>query len=273
MIDYYNVLGVPKTASAEEIKKSYRKLAMKHHPDRNGGDDTEFKKIQEAYDVLGNAESRSAYDNPPSAANFNFGEVPPEFQDFMNNFGNFSQFFGGRAAQQRNKTLNLHVQLSLTEAFYGKDLMAEIKLPSGRNQLINAKIPPGVHNGTNVRLTGLGDDSFTNKPRGDIILTIQVINNTVFERHGDDLLKTEEISMWDAALGALLTIESIDNKFFEIKINPGTQHGQIMAIPNAGMPLVNSHQTRGRMLIKILVKIPTLLSEEQKTLLEKSKLA
>jgi curved DNA-binding protein len=269
MTDHYATLGVDKSATQDQIKQAYRKLAMKHHPDRNGGDDVEFKKIQEAYDVLRNTESRSAYDN--SQPQFSFHDVQHEFQDLFSSIGGFGNIFSNRRQSTRNKTLNLQTSITLTDAYTGKEFIAELKLPSGKSQVINVKIPAGVHDGNTIRLTGLGDDSISNVPRGDIILGIRVINDTDFVRQNDDLIKSVEISMWDAALGSSIHIETIDKKLFDIKINAGTQHSQILAIPNAGMPNINNPNLRGRMLLKISVKIPTFLTDEQRQLLEQAK--
>lgn len=270
MTDYYQTLGVSRDADQEEIKKAYRKLAMKHHPDRTGGDDTQFKQIQEAYSVLSNPSEKSKYDSPQESQHFHNGNIPPGFEQFFSQFGGMDSIFG-RPQQQRNRSLNMQTSISLTDAFRGKELMANVTLPSGRDQVINVKIPPGVYDGTGIRLSGLGDDSIPNVPRGDIILNVHIINDTQFIRQNDDLIKQVEISMWDAVLGTLLNIDTIDKKTLEVTVTPGMQHGQILGISDAGMPKMNEPKMRGRLLIQISVKIPTLLTDEQKDLIERSK--
>lgn len=272
MTDYYSILGVAKTASQEEIKLAYRKLAMKHHPDRTGGDDTEFKKIQEAYATLGDESARNNYDSPQPAHNpgFGFAGVPPGFEDFFAHFGQFGNF-GPRNQVNRNKSVSLQTSITLEDAFHGKQIIATVTLPSGKDQIIDAKIPAGIQDGTNIRLSGLGDNSNINAARGDIILNVRVINNSKFFRNGDDLLLPLEISMWDAVLGSTVLVETIDKKTLEIKINPGTQHGQILGVSGAGMPNVAKTNSRGRLLLQISLKMPTLLSEEQRLLIEKSR--
>ena len=279
MTDYYSILGVTNTASQEEIKQAYRKLAMKHHPDRTGGDDTEFKKLQEAYSILGNEDNRRNYDSPKPQFNqefgfggpgHGFGGIPPGFEDLFAHFGNFGSF-GNRQQPPRNKSVSIQASVTLTDAFHGKELIATINLPSGKEQMIEVRIPAGIQDGTNLRLAGLGDDSFLNAPRGDIMVNVRIINNTQFSRNGDDLMFPIEISMWDAVLGSSIMVETIERKTLEIKINPGTQHGQLLAISNAGMPNMNHPNIRGRLLLQTSVKIPTFLSEEQRELLEKSK--
>lgn len=270
MTNYYSILGVAKTATQEEIKLAYRKLAMKFHPDRTGGDDTEFKKIQEAYATLGDESARSNYDSPGPQTSNGFGGMPRGFEDFLAQFGHFGRF-GSRNTPTNNKSVSIQSTITLEDAFHGRQMIATVTLPSGKEQIIDIKIPAGIQDGTNIRLSGLGDDTNISAARGDIIIHVRVSNNTKFTRNGDDLLLPIEISMWDAVLGSTVLVETIDKKNLEIKINPGTQHGQLLAVSGAGMPNVGKNDTRGRLLLQVSVKIPTLLTEEQRTLIEKSK--
>lgn len=272
MHDYYKILGVEKTASHEDIKRAYRKLAMKYHPDRTGGDDTEFKKIQEAYDIIGDETKRREYDNPPQSFR-QFNGVHPGFEDIIEQmFGrsSFQEIFDRRPTQLKNKTLNLKISINLVDVFFGKSFVISVKLPSGKEQLIDIKIPPGVDSGTSIRYQGIGDDTISHAPRGDIIVNVFVEQNSQFERTGADLIKTVDISMWDAALGTTLIIDTIDSKQLEVKINPGLQPGQIISLNGQGLPYYNSSQ-RGRLLLNCNVKIPVFLTEKQKTLLEESR--
>jgi curved DNA-binding protein len=268
MSDYYNTLGVSRGSSDEEIKKAYKKLAMKHHPDR-GGDTAKFQSIQEAYATLSDPEKRSQYDNPqPQMGGFHFnGGFPPGFESFFANFNGFSN--QPQYAHQQNKSLNVQTTITLEEAFSGKELVANLKLPSGRTQTIQVNIPAGIDNGSTMRLHGLGDDVIPNVPRGDVNLTIQVLPNDRFQRQGDDLMSNIEISCIEAMLGSSVEIESIDGKRLDVKINAGIQPGQIMSIPGYGMPKVNDNRFKGRLLLNINITIPTLLTDEQKDLLNK----
>jgi curved DNA-binding protein len=146
-MDYYNILGVDRSASQDDIKKAYRKLAAKHHPDR-GGDTAKFQEISAAYDTLSDPNKRSQYDNPQPQGGFQqYGGMPPGFEEMFRGFGNspFGDIFGQRRQQPvRNRTLNLQTQITLEEAFKGKDLLANVQLPSGRDQLLEVKIPAGV---------------------------------------------------------------------------------------------------------------------------------
>jgi DnaJ-class molecular chaperone len=269
MSDYYSTLGLSKTATQDEIKQAYRKLAMKHHPDRTGGDDTEFKKIQEAYATLSDLEKRSQYDNPQPQGFQQFGGMPPGFEDIVSQmFGGGNPFgFAGMGGQRqaRNKTLNIQTQISLEDAFFGKELIANITLPNGREQVVNVKIPRGIQDGTTLRLAKMGDDSYANLPRGDIHLTVNIMPNNKFGRQGDDLIKELEVNAIDAILGKNYQLETIDNRLLEVKINPGTQHGQLLAAAGYGMPNINDNRFVGRLLIQVKIQIPNNLTNSQLT--------
>lgn len=273
MSNLYETLGVDRSASPEEIKKAYRKLASQHHPDR-GGDTKKFQEIQAAYDTLIDPDRRAAYDNPrpqqgPGGFHFNFGSgFPPEFEDIFGNFGDFGGVFT-RRTQQRNKHLNLQTSISLEEAFRGKDLIANIKLPSGRDQMLEVKIPPGVQSGNTLRLSGMGDDSHLNLPRGDLHLTINVLPHPKFQRQGDDLISNLNLNCLEAIVGKTVTIDTIDGKTLEVYIQPGSQHGQLLSINGYGMPNINSPNQRGRLLFNVNITVPTNLTEEQKSQIKK----
>ena len=272
MADYYQILGVDKNASQDDIKRAYRKLASQHHPDR-GGDTAKFQEIQGAYDTLSDPDKRSEYDNPrPQYGNFPGGGFPQEFADIFSqfNFNGGNPFFGAgfrQPQQQRNQNLNIQTQITLEEAFNGKDMIANLQLPSGRDQVLEVKIPAGIQDGTTLRLAGMGDDRILSAPKGDIHLTVHVQQRRTFIRQGDDLVRTVEINCIDAMLGKTVEVTTIDNKVLEIKIPPGTQPGQTLSAPGYGMPNVKDSRYRGRMLIPVSIKIPTNLSEVHKNIL------
>ena len=213
MTDHYNTLGVDRNASPDQIKSAYRKMAAKHHPDR-GGDTAAFQSVQAAYETLSDPNKRAQYDQPqpqfhqhPGGFHFHSQSgMPGGFEDIFAQFTGghpFDSFFGNRQPH-RNKTLNIQTAINLEDAFHGKDLLASLTLPSGREQTIEVKIPAGIHEGTTLRLSGLGDDSIPNMPRGDLHLTVSVLPHAVFRREGDDLIKDIYINCVEAMLGKKL---------------------------------------------------------------------
>jgi DnaJ-class molecular chaperone len=264
MSDYYQILGVQKDASADDIKRAYRKLASQHHPDK-GGDVQKFQEIEEAYRILSDPDKRQEYDNPKPQFQ---GGMPPGFEDiFSQTFGfghPFADFFGRRQPAQRNRHLNLETHITLADAYYGKDLIANIKMPNGRDQVLEIKIPQGIRDGTTIRLAGMGDNSIPNQPPGDLHLKVNIVAHEKFSRMDDDLHMDITITCIEAMLGKPMTIDTLDGKTLEINISPGTQHGQILAIQGYGMPNMHDVRFKGRLLIKVNISIPKFLTDEQK---------
>lgn len=269
MSDLYSILGVDRSADAEDIKRAYRKLAGKHHPDR-GGDTKTFQEIQAAYDTLSDPEKRAAYDNPqpqgfPGGFHFH-GGFPPGFEEI---FSQFNDVFGGRQHRPaRNKNLNIQATITLEEAFNGKEIFAHVPLPSGKTETLQIKIPPGVHTGSTLRLAGVGDNSIPNVPRGDLYLNVMVLDHPEFLRDGDDLIKNINLNCLDAIVGTKITIDTIDGRKLETTIPPGTQHGRTFAFHGYGMPNLNDSRMRGRFLIKLNLMVPTNLTPEQQEIIK-----
>jgi curved DNA-binding protein len=277
MSDHYQTLGVGRDASQDDIKKAYRKMAAQHHPDR-GGDTAKFQEVQAAYETLGDPGKRQQYDNPQSQGfpgggfHFTTSGFPPGFEDIFAHFGGGSPFGNmfNQHRPQRNHTLNLQTTITLEEAFEGKDLVANVGLPSGRDQTIEVKIPAGVLDGTVLRLSGMGDDTISGIPRGDIHLTVSIAPHHKFQRHGDDLHYKVQVSCVDAMLGKKINVETIDGKTLELTIQPGTQHGQTLAAAGYGMPKMNDNRFKGRMMIFVDIVIPKDLTARQKQLLSQA---
>lgn len=268
MSDFYSTLGVNRGATADEIKQAYRKLAMKHHPDR-GGDPNKFKEIQNAYDTLSDPQRRAEYDNPNPFENQNFGGVPPEFESFFQfGFGGNPFGFHFNRQQARNKNLNVQTTISLEDAYNGKDLIANITLPNGREQTVEIKIPKGIQHGTTLRLAGMGDDSYSNLPRGDLHLTVNIMPHSLFQRQGDDLIMNIEIDAIKAIIGTTHTIKTMNGKDFELRIYPGTQHGRTFTAPGYGMPRMSDSRYFGNLFVNVNIKIPTNLTLKQLDILK-----
>jgi DnaJ-class molecular chaperone len=276
-MDYYSTLGLRRGASEDEIKKAYRSMAMKYHPDR-GGDEKKFKEIEEAYRFLSDPQKKNIIDmgGDPNAQpgmggggfhshgpfEFHFGSHPG-MEDIFSHFG-----FGFQNRRpMRNKSYNVNIRIKLEDVLEGKDVDAEIGLSNGKKRLINIKIPPGIHNGQNIRYQGMGDDAIKDSAPGDLIVNIFVDDHPKFIRDEDQLIYNHTISAWDAMLGTNLKLETLDKKFIDISIPSGTQPETVLSCRGEGLPNIRTKK-RGNLLIKISVAIPRLLSKEQRIIVE-----
>jgi curved DNA-binding protein len=265
MTDFYQTLGVAETATPEEIKKAYRKLANQHHPDK-GGDQAKFKDISVAYDTLSDANKRAEYDNQRrnpfgggQQFHFNTGDFQ-QFQDIFQGhfdpFGHRSNPFGdifGRQRMHKNKDLNLQCQISLLDSFQGKQLEASFTLPSGKKQNVVINVPAGVVNGDTIRYPGLGDDMIAGLPRGNLNVTIIVQPDPLFERRGDDIYTSISISPIDAMTGCRKSIKTITGSTIDLEIRPGVESGVEFASGGGGFTNMNTNQ-RGRFVTVVKVR-------------------
>lgn len=269
-MDYYSTLGLKRGASDDEIKKAYRKLAMKHHPDR-GGDEKKFKEVSTAYEALTNPEKKRIIDmggDPnaqPGMGGFNQGG-PFEFHF---NSGNFDDLFGnfgfggfGRQPMRKNKSLSINVEISLEDVLNGKDFTAEVSMPGGKSKVITIQIPPGIEHGQQIRYEGMGDASIPNLRPGDLLVNVLIRQHVRFTRDGNNLVMERELSVWDVILGTSIDITTLDNKTLSINIPAGTQPETMMRITGEGLPHMRTRQ-RGNLFLKIKVTIPKNLNQSQ----------
>jgi curved DNA-binding protein len=258
MKDYYKILEIPKSASADDIKKAYRKAAMKHHPDR-GGDEKIFKDIEEAYRILTDPEKKSMIDQgiDPNA-NFGGRHHAGGFQDMEDIFSSFGFNFGfgnrGFREPQRNKSLNINMSLTLEEAYTGVNKSLSINYPSGKEKVVNVNIPPGIDNGMAIRYAGMGDDTHNQYPPGDLNIIIKIQNHPRFAREGFNLLTDINIDCFDAILGTTTKVTTLDNRVLEVSIPSGTQPNTTLRIKNEGMK--DSKGNVGYLYIRVGVAIP-----------------
>jgi curved DNA-binding protein len=276
-MDYYETLGLKRGASEADIKKAYRSMAMKHHPDR-GGDEKKFKEISAAYEILSDPQKKQMYDmgvdprnHQPNQGFYNQG--PFEFHFGANNFEDVFNNFGfgfGQRPMRRNKSININVDLTLEDVLNGRSISAEIAVPGARKKMINIDIPPGIDHGQQIRYERMGDDSISTLPPGDLIVNIRIIPHHKFYRDGDSLMIEKTISVWDALLGHDLSIDTIDGKQLSIVIPAGVQPDTVMSCRGEGLPNMRTKQ-RGNLLIKIKIEIPRKLSSAQIELIKTTK--
>jgi curved DNA-binding protein len=262
MTDHYQTLGVSPSASTDEIKKAYRKLANKHHPDK-GGDQAMFKDISVAYDTLSDPQKKAEYDQMRMGGpQVRFHTGGGGFQDFHDIFGGgnpfggspFGDMFGRRV--NRNRDLNIQCQITLLDSFQGKQLEANYNLPSGRPQTVVINVPAGVSHGETIRYTGLGDDSASHLPRGNLNVTIVIMPDPTFIRRGDDLYTTVNISPIEAMIGCRKKVKFITGSEKEIEIRPGIETGVEFASHGHGFD--NPHTGgKGRFVTVINIRTPS----------------
>ncbi len=297
--DYYETLGVAKSASEEEIKKAYRKLAMKFHPDRNPGNkeaEERFKQINEAYAVLSDPEKRKQYDTFGMGGfqqkyseedifrGFNVGDL---FKDLGFGGGDiFSMIFGkqaGRGGRQRTQTqdfgdyiyrereparnldLNYELEIPFMDAIHGAEKRISFTGHQGVEE-VNVKIPKGISTGKKLRLQGKGNrDPYTGK-RGDLYVTIKVGEHPVFKRSGNDLYVTKEIRLTDALLGTSVEVPSIDGPK-RVTIPPGVKSHSKVRLKGLGVPDLGKG-IAGDQYVEVIIDIPKKLTDKQRSLLE-----
>lgn len=296
--DYYKVLGVEKTASKDEIKKKYRKLAQKYHPDKNPGNkqaEEKFKEISEANQVLSDDEKRRKYDELGSNWNqfqqsgggggFDFSQFTgqrggrsrrPGMEDMFGGSGRFSDFFesffgggfdndspmGRSNRQTKGHDYEAEINIHLSDAYHGTSSILNVD-----GQKIKINLAPGVTHGQLLRIKGKGGQSPDGGPAGNIILKINIINNTSFEIEKTDLHTTTEVDLYTAILGGKLTIETLKGPM-SINIPKETPNGKILRLKGLGMPVYGKNGSFGDLYIKLIVSLPENLSPKETGLFE-----
>jgi curved DNA-binding protein len=294
--DYYKILGVPRDASAADIKNAYRKLAMQYHPDRNPGDkkaEERFKEINEAYQVLSDPKKRERYDqvgesysqwqqNGAPGGGFDWSrwttqQPGGQAVDLNDLFGEggfsdfFSAIFGGTGMGQtlrsrgarRAPSYQQQVTISLKEAYSGTTRILQI----GKRR-VEVKIPAGVRTGSRIRVPGATADKGDGSA-SDLILVIDVAEDPFFEREGDDLHTQVMIDMFKAALGGETEVNTMAGKVI-LTIPPGTQTDQVFRLTGRGMPHLKDSGAKGDLYVRVKVQIPRQLNARQKSLLEEA---
>jgi curved DNA-binding protein len=289
--NYYKILGVNKTATKDEIKKAYRKLARKHHPDLNPDDkeaEKKFKEINEANEVLSNDEKRKKYDKYgkdwkhadefEKAQNQYQGSSRKHYTHSTNqeySESDFSDFFesmfgGARGGQYKSgnvkfkgQDLNAELQLNLTDVYKTQKQTLTIK-----GKKIRLTIPAGVYNGQTIKLIGYGGDGINGGPKGDLYITFSIANNTSFKRDKDDLHTTIDLDLYKAVLGGEIVVETFTKEKVKIKVKPGTQNGSKVRLKGKGFPKYKKDAQFGNLYVTYYIKIPEKLTEKEKSLFE-----
>ncbi|HEY3309139.1 MAG TPA: DnaJ C-terminal domain-containing protein [Desulfuromonadaceae bacterium] len=289
--DYYKTLGLEKGALPEDIKKAFRKLAVKYHPDRNPGDkgaEDKFKELNEAYAVLSDPQKKEKYDTYGSSGfhqqysqedifrNFDFGGT---FKDmgmggnddiFSRLFGNaFGRGGGGRGGfrpgPQKGADLEMETDISFRDAALGAEKLVAFRR-NGHREELKVKIPAGVDNGSKIRITGKGGQGENGGPQGDLYLIIRVLPDPVFSRDGGDLSVERQITFSAACLGVSLDVPTLEGDK-RIKVPAGIQPGTKIRLKGCGIKPIGSNY-KGDLYVKINIHVPESLNGEQKKLVE-----
>jgi DnaJ-class molecular chaperone len=306
--DYYQTLGVVKTASAKEIKQAYRKLARKHHPDVNPGDkaaEAKFKEINEAYEVLGDPEKRKKYDElganwrqyeqAQEAGQSPFGDIrwttggagpggyrAVDEEELRSVFGEanpfsdfFQAFFGGAPTTERRgrgsrsarvragRDVEDEIELSLEDAMRGATHRLAIK-QEGHTRTVDVRIPPGVGDGSRVRVPGEGEHGAAGGRSGDLYLRVRLAPHPGFERRGRDLHTQVRVPVTTAVLGGEAEVPTVGTSPLRLKIPPMTQNGQVFRLKGHGMPALGKPAERGDLYAAVSVTMPRELTPEQR---------
>jgi curved DNA-binding protein len=285
-IDYYKILGVSKNASEKDIKKAYRKLARKYHPDLNPNDkvaEKKFKEINEANEVLSNPENRKKYDqygehwqnaeayekakqqqqySQQYSTQGDFGGYSEEdFSDFFESmFGGRSSRTQGRQAKFRGQDFNAELQLNLKDVYTTHKRTLTVN-----NKNIRITIPAGVENGQVIKIKGHGGKGINGGPNGDLYIQFSIVNSTPFKRDGDNLYTSVDLDLYKAVLGGEIMVNTFDGKV-KLLVKPETQTGTKVKLKGKGFPVYKKQGQFGDLYVTYSIKIPRKLSTKEKEL-------
>ncbi|TRZ43266.1 DnaJ C-terminal domain-containing protein [Robertkochia solimangrovi] len=290
-IDYYKVLGIDKSASAADIKKAYRKLARKYHPDVNPNDkdaELRFKQLNEANEVLSDPEKRKKYDqygkdwmhaeefekakasqqySQSGSGPFTYsgGTSEEDFSDFFESMFGGGGFGGGfrsrsQSAKFRGQDYNASVSIPLKEAYTSHKRTFTVN-----NSNIRITVPAGIEDGQTIKIKGHGGPGVNGGPKGDLYLTFQILNDSDFKREGANLYKTQQIPLIKAVLGGEITIDTFDG-MVKLKLSPGTKNGTKVKLKGKGFPVYKKEGSFGDLFVTYEVSLPGKLTPEQERL-------
>lgn len=277
MSDPFAILGVARDATDDQIKAAFRKLAMQYHPDRNPGDkaaEERFKEINAAYETLKDPIKRQFAQGQQSQRGPQFRQRGPDHFEFSFNSGgfDFNDVFGTfhAARQHRNNDLQTSYAVTLEQAFHGAEIELELRTRVG-TRYARFTIPPGVDNGTRLRIQGEGERVYGNLPAGDLYVTIEVAQHQRFQRVSQNLTLNLPIDAFDAILGTEMTVETIEGKTITVTVPEGVQQGQRLRVSGHGMPILTSPDLRGDLLVVLHLTTPQGLTPEQLALVGRIK--
>jgi curved DNA-binding protein len=285
-VDYYKLLGIDKSATSKEIKSAYRKLARKYHPDLNPNDKDakrKFQQINEANEVLSDPEKRKKYDqfgkdwqhseefekqqqyqqkhSDSQGSRYHYSQSEGDFSDFFESlFGGASGAGRTRHAKFRGEDFNTELELRLTDAYKTHTQTLNVN-----GKKIRITIPAGIENGQTIKISGHGGKGINGGPDGDLYITFSIDDHPGFKRSGNDLYTTADLDLFTAVLGGEKTIDTLTGKV-KLKVKPETQNGSKVKLKGKGFPVYKSDSQFGDLYVTFYVKIPTNLSEKQKSL-------
>lgn len=302
MKDYYQVLGVDRSASEKEIKQAYRRLARQYHPDvnqNNSSAEARFKEINEAYEVLSDKDKRSKYDRfghnwqdaermgagaygqpgasytyrqyGPGAASSPFDDIggSGSFADIFEQFigsGGMPRGAGGYTMRLDGQDVERPIEITLEEALNGTQRSFRVMDPGGTPRTIKVKIPAGADTGTRVRIAGEGGMGVNGGRRGDLYLVVQLLPHAGFTREGDTLRMNAEVDLYTLLLGGTARISLLDGKTLSLNIPPETANGKVFRIAKQGMPKLGAPDERGDLFVTVVAQLPSKLSEQERDL-------